>query len=547
MINSFTKLGWTSRLLVCLIAILTAIYPLLLPLPALAALSSTFSFSATTQPAAASQSVSLLNFAISESAGGGTLNSIKLTVAGSPTVASADIAYCFLVQDTDNPSADVFSSAAGDLYWRWSCGTPGTATVYDLATDLDIDGVGSDTTMTPGIASLSASMTSRGTYEFMFGVVLSATPTNGNTFKLQRATGADGAFTASTGAIQTDTLQESAVITIDTAAPTVSGGGPANGQLYVPDQAMIDAVANEALSSGTVNTTNVTLYSCTGATDASSCTTPVTTSNLCTSVSLTSNVQIICSHASLAANTTFRFQIGTGVTDSVGNALASATTRIFRTSSVASSTNTTLPNVVSSVPSQAGSFPANGNITLDFPLGPEGNMNFSTGAGGAAQVGDLNYCVSSACAFSLKKIIEYIPSTEICTNSTTCATSWSSTTRRLTINPASNLEASSEYEMCLHGGMHALAVKNSASQSPPSEYCLRFSAVASDSTAPTLSTSSPTNPANSATSVSTFSSVTVRFSEALDQSTLSLSTVRLCADSTSGTAGCETSDTRLTD
>ncbi len=548
MTNLFAKQGSTSRLLILLMGILTAVYPLLLPLPALAALSSTFTFTPTAQSAKANSSTRLLDFAVSESAGGGTLNSAKLTVAGAPTVIGADLASCFLIQDTNDPSADVFSLAAGDLYWSWACGTPGTATTYSLATDLDIDGAGPDTTSLPGIASLPTSMTGRGTFEFTFGVVLSASPTNTNAFKLQRATGSDGDFTASTGAIQTGTLQESGVVTIDTAAPTIVGGGPANGQQFVPDQAFIDAVASEALSSSTVTTTTATLYSCTGATDATACTTPVTTTNLCTSVNLTNNTQIVCNHAALVASTTYRFQIGTGVQDNAGNALAAAVTRIFRTGSVSAGTNTTFPKVVSSVPSAgATAFPANANITLDFPLGPEGNMNFNTGAGSTPALGDLNYCTNESCAISLKPMVGLVPSAEICTNSTTCALSWNSTTRRLTINPAANLTASSLYSMCLHGGMHALAVKNSASQSTMGEYCVGFTASGVDSTAPTLAVTGATVPANAATGVSLFQSVTAKFSEALDPGTLSLSTVRLCADSTSGTAGCEAGDTRSTD
>src|SRR3989338_11026018 len=65
--------------------------------------------------------------------------------------------------------------------------------------------------------------------------------------------------------------------------PAFSGGGPPNGQSFVPLEALVDITANEALTVGTGNTTNVTLYTCTGAPDATACTTPNTTTNRCTS------------------------------------------------------------------------------------------------------------------------------------------------------------------------------------------------------------------------------------------------------------------------
>lgn len=546
MIHSLTTPGWSVRFLLWAMAILMVLTPLLVPIRALAAVSSTFDFVSSAANVVPSQTVRLLNFAISESDGGVTLNSMKLKVTG--VFSLTDIAYVFMIQDTNNPSADVFDASAGDAYWRWTLTSASDVVTYALATDLDIDGVGADTTSTPGVAALPTAMTGRGTYEFTFGVAVSSNPENAKTFRLEREAWGTGEFVTSTSNIQNGILQQSAIMTIvnDSTPPTITGGGPGNGQEYVPDQAYINAVASEPLASASVNTTNVTLHSCTGATDASSCATPVTTTNLCSSVSL-SSTEIVCNHSALTASTTYRLQIGIGVTDSSSNALAAAVTRIFRTGSVVAGTNTTVPRVMATTPAPSATFPVNANITLTFPLGPEGNMNFNTGVGSTAAVGDLNYCTNGECALSLKEITNLAFGAENCTNTTTCAPSWNSTSRQLTINPATNLNASSEYEMCLRGGTHALAVKNNASQTLPNDFCLRFSTIASDSTAPTLATASPVSPTNNATNVSMFSSVKVKFSESLDSSTLSLSTIRLCADTTSGTAGCETSDTRSTD
>ncbi|MDO8505282.1 MAG: hypothetical protein Q7S48_01740, partial [bacterium] len=95
--------------------------------------------------------------------------------------------------------------------------------------------------------------------------------------------------------------------------PTFSSGGPGNGQVGTPPDALIDIYASEALSEGTViaGDNNVSLKKCTGATDALSCTPTGSddTTNLCTQVALGQNVRIICGvTVPLAINTTYRFR-----------------------------------------------------------------------------------------------------------------------------------------------------------------------------------------------------------------------------------------------
>ncbi|MBI5369646.1 Ig-like domain-containing protein [Candidatus Uhrbacteria bacterium] len=557
MFYSFFCPKWVARLLLSLVAILTSLTPLFAPLTALA-FTENFVFLSSLQDVSPAQSVNLLNFFVTRDGSGDTLNSMALTLTNVANFAGTDLQYCFLIQDTNNPSADVFNVSQGDLEWRWNCGTPGSDVTYPLGTDLDTDGAGVDTTSTPGIAALPTSMTGRGSSEFVFGVKIAASPTNGAQFRLTHPSGA-AFYTATVSGSASGYMhssEQSAIQTIlvpDTTPPTIPGGGPGNGQSFVPDQAQIDAVASEPLNSSTVTTSNVTLYSCTGATDASSCTTPVTSTNLCTAVTLTNTTQIGCTHATLTASTTYRFQVGTGVQDSAGNPLASAVTRIFRTSSVGAGTNTTPPRVNSTIPTQGTAFPASANLRLMFPLGPEGAMNFGTGTAGVAQAGDLNFCTGGACAVSLKRVIDSVPTTETCTDATACAVTWNSTTRVATVDPAAALSVSStsspaEYQLCVHGGAHALAVKNSANIGLPGDFCMRFTASSTDATPPTLAISSAVSPTNGATGVNRdFPQVSVRFSEALDPTTVSISTVRLCADSTSTTAGCESGDSRLTD
>src|SRR3989338_10669371 len=80
--------------------------------------------------------------------------------------------------------------------------------------------------------------------------------------------------------------------------PTFSGGGPGNGQVGVPPDALIDIVASEAITEASVvaGDNNVALHKCTGATDALTCTPTGSdaTTNLCTSVTLSGSTRITC-------------------------------------------------------------------------------------------------------------------------------------------------------------------------------------------------------------------------------------------------------------
>ena len=108
-------------------------------------------------------------------------------------------------------------------------------------------------------------------------------------------------------------------IPVQAGVPALSVGGPPNGQTNVPLEAFIDINASEALNPASVSASTVTLYSCTGATDASSCASPVTATNLCGTVNLeNSNTRIICITSSpLSVSTTYRFSVlggGIGIT-----------------------------------------------------------------------------------------------------------------------------------------------------------------------------------------------------------------------------------------
>lgn len=304
--------------------------------------------------------------------------------------------------------------------------------------------------------------------------------------------------------------------------PAYSGGGPANSQDFVPLEAHIDVVASEALNPGTVNTTNVTLYPCTGSTSATSCTTPNTAANICTTMTLSnSDRTITCNHSALSTSTTYQFSIGTAVRSaSTGDGAAAAAVRLFRTNNINSSTNTTGPHVVSASPaSGATNVPTNtSTMTVSFSDGPEGNM-LNDGTANAA---------NNAAAIRLRTLSSTTGSmgSDLCQGSPTdtCALTFSGRTLSIT---GITLAASTTYDACVVSG-----VRNTASVGTMGDWCWSFSTgTGTDLSAPALRTSGATTPANGATGVSIYqSNVRVSFSEAMNTTTIAPATVRLYVD-----------------
>lgn len=320
-------------------------------------------------------------------------------------------------------------------------------------------------------------------------------------------------------------------------APVLSGGGPPDGQLNAPTDALIDISADGNLNSATVIAANVKLNKCTGATDAVSCTTPES-ANLCTTVSLGSNIRITCDHAALETNTTYRFRIETGVQAADNTALASAVQRIIRTTSVSGGTNTTPPNVLRSNPPPGTiNFPVNGQITLDFPTGPEGNMKTGVSTVGSVQ-NEANFMLQAIDATT------HAPSGADLCGTTGCTLTWDATGRHLLINPT-DPTAGTEYQLQVTG------LQNNANVAMPGPFIVRFTAGASDATAPTLKatcgsggTEACTVPLAGSTAVlRNTPEFTVTVSEALDHASLTLGTtvgLYIDADSSSTKNGAET-------
>ncbi|KKW35228.1 MAG: hypothetical protein UY82_C0045G0002 [Candidatus Uhrbacteria bacterium GW2011_GWC2_53_7] len=310
-------------------------------------------------------------------------------------------------------------------------------------------------------------------------------------------------------------------IPVQAGVPALSVGGPPNGQTNVPLEAFIDINASEALNPASVSASTVTLYSCTGATDASSCASPVTATNLCGTVNLeNSNTRIICITSSpLSVSTTYRFSVlggGIGITAAAdGATMASDVTRIFRTGSVSSSSNTTLPQVMAGMPMAGTGASTNSPIVFVFSFGPESTM-LSDGTTNA---------VNNADNIRIRTVTSGVFGSDVCTTGACGTITYISASRTLTVSGLS-LSASTGYDVCLLGN-----VRNTGGVAMGGDYCFGFTTGAgADSTGPN-SASIIYDPADGATGVSRFlDHVAVDFPESLNGSTATLSNIRLYAD-----------------
>ncbi len=327
------------------------------------------------------------------------------------------------------------------------------------------------------------------------------------------------------------------------AAPTVAGGFP-DLQESAPLDARLDMFFSETIQAAdATDAAKISLQTCSGSTAASPGT--CSGSNLCATSERISggggtNNGVLCNPTgNLTLGTVYRFtvqNIRNGGSETMSPASA---TRTFKTGTINPASNTTPPRVQQTTPPPGAEHPISANLFIEFPLGPEGNMNFNTGMGSVAQAGDLNFCQNNSCAVSIKKIENNVPTTEQCTSATACVFGWDTTNRRLTVNPASNLTASTagaqpvEYDLCVRGGGNPLAVKNSANQSIGGDHCMRFrtSSGAADATAPTILTSDP--PPNATNISSLFNAWRMNLSETPDCSTVTTANVRIFKDADS--------------
>lgn len=479
-----------------------------------------------------------LDFALTANAGE-KLTQFKFTINNTSGITQSDFnddgalaggLAIALFQDTDDAASDALNGGADQII---ASAVQSAVTIGSTIT-LTVDCGGSCV----GGKVIPSSMTGRGEVEYFLAFVLDASASAGNSFTVSLATGAGNTYvldsgTVSGAAFTTDALTVAAP---DTTPPTVTAaGGPPDGQQFVPLDVQVDRTFSEALASGTITTSNVSLKRCTAAdqsTAASACAT-LDSTNRCDTVELFSTTRILCNHTALSTEMWYAFTLGTGITDTASNALLAAAVYRFKTSSInGGSNNTTPPMVMSSYP-QAGiqNVPINTNLFVSFSIGTEGNLQATGGVSSVNTVSNVH----------LKKVVNFAPADEVCTDGTACVLTWGATTHQLKIDPASNLLANTEYELCLLS-----SIQNTSNANLPGNFCVRFKTGASaDSTVPTLRTASPTVPANAATGVSRYLGEAVMyFSEAMDPSTMTLTNTRLCIDVNSN--GCSAGETRLT-
>lgn len=259
----------------------------------------------------------------------------------------------------------------------------------------------------------------------------------------------------------------------DTIAPTVTLTVPAAAATGVPTNMKIIATFSEAMDASSIMaTTTMTVRQ--GATSVSG------------SVSYVGLVATFTPAANFTGNTQYTATITTGAKDSAGNALASPYVWTFTTGAT---TDSIVPAVSSAIPSNgATSVAIGGNIAVSFSEPMDAStINSST--------------------MTLTQGITAVPGVVTYVGTTA------------TFNPASNLAANTLYTVTITTG-----AKDLAGNALAADKTMTFTTDTTDTSAPSVSS---TLPANSATGVAVNSNITATFSEAMDPSTVTTSTMTL--------------------
>jgi len=273
----------------------------------------------------------------------------------------------------------------------------------------------------------------------------------------------------------------------DTTPPIVSSVSPVNNATSVAVNGTISAVFSEAMNATTITASTLILKD--GSNNAVSGT-----------VSYGGTTATFTPSGNLSYSTTYTVTITTGVKDSAGNAMVSNYVWTFSTGTVS---DTTPPTVSSVSPvNNATSVAVNGSISAVFSEA----MNATTITASTLTLKDGN------------------------NNAVSGTVSYNGTTA--TFTPSTSLNYSTTYTVTITTG-----VKDSAGNAMVSNYVWTFSTgTVSDTTPPTVSSVSPVN---NATSVAVNGSISAVFSEAMNASTITTTTmtVKAGATSVSGTVG----------
>ena len=265
----------------------------------------------------------------------------------------------------------------------------------------------------------------------------------------------------------------------DVTPPTVISTDPANNATGVALNKIITAIFSEGMDPSTITTTTVTLKQGT---------TPVSGT-----VTYTGTTATFRPASNLTASTTYTATITTGAKDLAGNALASNYVWSFTTGAAQ---DVTPPTVISTDPA---------NNATDVDLNKVITAIFSEG---------MDPSTITTTTVTLKQGTTPVSGTVTYTGTTA------------TFRPASNLTASTTYTATITTG-----AKDLAGNALASNYVWSFTTgAAQDVTPPTVIS---TDPANNATGVALNKIITAIFSEGMDPSTITTTTVTLKQGTTS--------------
>ncbi len=265
----------------------------------------------------------------------------------------------------------------------------------------------------------------------------------------------------------------------DTTPPTVSSTTPQDGSLNVALNSSVSATFSEAMTNSTITTASFTLRTGGG-------TTVVGT------VSVSGNTARFTPSANLAGSTQYFATISTAVKDAAGNAMAAAKTWSFST---APAPDTTPPTVQAVAPLNGAS-----GVALPSTV----SAIFSEAM--------KNSTVSTA-TFKLAKT----------SNGAAVSGTVSMNGNTATFTPSANLAVTTQYTATITTG-----VQDAAGNAMTSAFTWSFTTTGGDTTPPTVSSVSPLS---GSTGVALDSAVSVTFSEAMTNSTLNTTTVKLAKTS----------------
>jgi len=264
---------------------------------------------------------------------------------------------------------------------------------------------------------------------------------------------------------------------LDTTPPTVSATSPANNATSTTLNASVSATFSEAMTNATLNATSFTLRRTAGG------------ATIVGAVTVSGNTATFTPIASLNATTQYTATITTAATDGAGNALAANYNWQFTTGAAP---DTTPPTVSSIVPANnTTGIMLNASVSATFSEAMNNaTLNTSSfslrpAAGGAAVTGTVNVSGNTA-----------------------------------TFTPTASLAGSTQYTATITS-----AATDAAGNALAASFNWQFTTgVAPDTTPPTVSSSSP---ANNATGITLNASVSMTFSETMNNATLNTASFTL--------------------